>query len=147
MSTALSTETGGDAYETSLMGAFSSSSTGSTRNEPRREGRSWSLKTSFTETRYPIGTCAASTQATSTDIVRSFHSNLLPRLLSLNFPLFLSLSSALLMKRKYYWRIEPSVRFFCDLKYDPFLKMQDEKKVYGESSSASSSFPRSRTSR
>ncbi|KZT59009.1 glycosyltransferase family 15 protein [Calocera cornea HHB12733] len=31
----------------------------------------------------------------------------------------------------YYWRVEPGVKFFCDLDYDPFLVMQDEKKVYG----------------
>jgi len=32
---------------------------------------------------------------------------------------------------KYYWRVEPDIKFFCDLDYDPFLIMQDEKKVYG----------------
>ncbi|TFL07638.1 glycosyltransferase family 15 protein [Pterulicium gracile] len=37
----------------------------------------------------------------------------------------------LLQDYKYYWRIEPDVKFFCDLDYDPFLIMQDEKKVYG----------------
>ncbi|KAH9951934.1 glycosyltransferase family 15 protein [Amylocystis lapponica] len=37
----------------------------------------------------------------------------------------------LLDKYKYYWRIEPDVTFFCDLDYDPFLLMQDQKKVYG----------------
>jgi len=50
----------------------------------------------------------------------------------------------LLADYDYYWRIEPSVKFFCDLResnwvtktplisaYDPFLVMQDEKKVYG----------------
>jgi len=37
----------------------------------------------------------------------------------------------LLKKYKYYWRVEPDVKFFCDLDYDPFLVMQDEKKVYG----------------
>ena len=26
----------------------------------------------------------------------------------------------------------PSVKFFCDIDYDPFLFMQDEKKVYGK---------------
>jgi len=30
----------------------------------------------------------------------------------------------------YYWRVEPGVKFFCDLDYDPFLIMQDQKKVY-----------------
>jgi len=37
----------------------------------------------------------------------------------------------LLQKYRYYWRVEPGVTFFCDLHYDPFLVMQDEKKVYG----------------
>ncbi|KAL0581728.1 hypothetical protein V5O48_000310 [Marasmius crinis-equi] len=36
----------------------------------------------------------------------------------------------LLKDYKYYWRIEPDVKFFCDLDYDPFLIMQDQKKVY-----------------
>jgi len=31
----------------------------------------------------------------------------------------------------YYWRIEPHVKFYCDLHYDPFLYMQDHKKKYG----------------
>ncbi|KAJ8078792.1 hypothetical protein PM082_013075 [Marasmius tenuissimus] len=37
----------------------------------------------------------------------------------------------LLKEYKYYWRIEPDVKFFCDLDYDPFLMMQDQGKVYG----------------
>ncbi|KAL0071397.1 hypothetical protein AAF712_001254 [Marasmius tenuissimus] len=37
----------------------------------------------------------------------------------------------LLKDYKYYWRIEPDVKFFCDLDYDPFLIMEDQKKVYG----------------
>lgn len=51
----------------------------------------------------------------------------------------------LLATYDYYWRIEPSIKLFCDigkstthvkvkadgLAYDPFLLMQDEKKVYG----------------
>ncbi|KAG5642957.1 hypothetical protein DXG03_001839 [Asterophora parasitica] len=36
----------------------------------------------------------------------------------------------LLKPYKYYWRVEPDVKFFCDLDYDPFLIMQDQKKVY-----------------
>jgi len=32
---------------------------------------------------------------------------------------------------RYYWRVEPDVKFFCDIDYDPFLVMQDQKKVYG----------------
>ncbi|KZT42076.1 glycosyltransferase family 15 protein [Sistotremastrum suecicum HHB10207 ss-3] len=37
----------------------------------------------------------------------------------------------LLKDVKYYWRVEPSVKFFCDIDYDPFLVMQDGNKVYG----------------
>ncbi|KIJ55525.1 glycosyltransferase family 15 protein [Sphaerobolus stellatus SS14] len=37
----------------------------------------------------------------------------------------------LLKDYDYYWRVEPGVRFFCDLEYDPFLYMQDNNKVYG----------------
>ncbi|KAG5728003.1 Glycolipid 2-alpha-mannosyltransferase [Termitomyces sp. T112] len=37
----------------------------------------------------------------------------------------------LLKPYKYYWRVEPDVKFFCDLDYDPFLLMQDQNKVYG----------------
>jgi len=37
----------------------------------------------------------------------------------------------LLKPYKFYWRIEPDVKFFCDLDYDPFLIMQDQNKVYG----------------
>lgn len=37
----------------------------------------------------------------------------------------------LLKKYRYYWRIEPNVRFHCDIDYDPFLFMEDNGKVYG----------------
>ncbi|KAJ7155949.1 glycosyltransferase family 15 protein [Mycena crocata] len=37
----------------------------------------------------------------------------------------------LLKPYRYYWRVEPDVKFFCDLDYDPFLVMQDQNKVYG----------------
>ncbi|KAJ7235487.1 glycosyltransferase family 15 protein [Mycena rebaudengoi] len=37
----------------------------------------------------------------------------------------------LLDKYRYYWRVEPDVKFFCNLDYDPFLFMQDEGKKYG----------------
>lgn len=37
----------------------------------------------------------------------------------------------LLKDYDYYWRVEPNVKFFCDLDYDPFLFMQENKKVYG----------------
>ncbi|KAF9069601.1 glycosyltransferase family 15 protein [Rhodocollybia butyracea] len=36
----------------------------------------------------------------------------------------------LLQQYRYYWRIEPDVKFFCDLDYDPFLYMQEHEKVY-----------------
>ncbi|KAG2221634.1 hypothetical protein INT45_001159 [Circinella minor] len=31
----------------------------------------------------------------------------------------------------YYWRVEPSVEFYCDIDYDPFLYMQENNKKYG----------------
>ncbi|KAJ1945109.1 alpha-1,2-mannosyltransferase ktr1 [Linderina pennispora] len=37
----------------------------------------------------------------------------------------------LLANLDYYWRIEPDVSYFCDLPYDPFKFMRDNKKVYG----------------
>ncbi|CED85436.1 glycosyltransferase family 15 protein [Phaffia rhodozyma] len=37
----------------------------------------------------------------------------------------------LLANVDYYWRIEPGVKFFCDLPYDPFLVMKQKKAVYG----------------
>ncbi|KAJ7907112.1 glycosyltransferase family 15 protein [Mycena leptocephala] len=37
----------------------------------------------------------------------------------------------LMQKYRYYWRVEPDVRFFCTLDYDPFLFMQDEDMKYG----------------
>ncbi|KAJ7449825.1 glycosyltransferase family 15 protein [Mycena latifolia] len=36
----------------------------------------------------------------------------------------------LLQPYRYYWRVEPSVKFFCGLNYDPFLYMEDHDKVY-----------------
>ncbi|KAH8119742.1 glycosyltransferase family 15 protein [Phellopilus nigrolimitatus] len=36
----------------------------------------------------------------------------------------------LLQQYRYYWRVEPGVKFFCDMDYDPFLMMQDQQKVY-----------------
>ena len=61
----------------------------------------------------------------------------------------------LVMKYRYYWRVEyvppyaslsflskmryrPDVTFFCDLDYDPLLFMQDKQKVYGANSMACS---------
>ncbi|SCZ90611.1 BZ3500_MvSof-1268-A1-R1_Chr9g10897 [Microbotryum saponariae] len=37
----------------------------------------------------------------------------------------------LLDQYDYYWRIEPGVKFFCDLAYDPFVFMRDSGKKYG----------------
>lgn len=31
----------------------------------------------------------------------------------------------------WYWRVEPDVRFWCDIEYDPFAFLQKEGKVYG----------------
>ncbi|TRM66780.1 glycosyltransferase family 15 protein [Schizophyllum amplum] len=36
----------------------------------------------------------------------------------------------LLDKYRWYWRIEPDVHFHCDLDFDPFVYMQENKKVY-----------------
>ncbi|GME89964.1 unnamed protein product [[Candida] boidinii] len=32
---------------------------------------------------------------------------------------------------KYYWRVEPDVKFYCDINNDPFKYMVDHKKIYG----------------
>ncbi|KAH7889673.1 glycosyltransferase family 15 protein [Phlebopus sp. FC_14] len=37
----------------------------------------------------------------------------------------------LLQQYKWYWRVEPDVRYFCDVDYDPFLFMEDHDRVYG----------------
>lgn len=36
----------------------------------------------------------------------------------------------LMMNYEWYWRVEPSVEFFCDISYDPFKFMSDNKKKY-----------------
>jgi len=36
----------------------------------------------------------------------------------------------LLKPYRYYWRVEPDVKFFCDMQYDPFVYMEDNDKVY-----------------
>lgn len=37
----------------------------------------------------------------------------------------------LLTPYKWYWRVEPDVRYYCDLYNDPFLFMEEHDKVYG----------------
>ncbi|KAI8364122.1 glycosyltransferase family 15 protein [Blakeslea trispora] len=37
----------------------------------------------------------------------------------------------LLTSYDFYWRVEPSVEFFCDIDYDPFLYMKRNNKKYG----------------
>lgn len=37
----------------------------------------------------------------------------------------------LLQEYEYYWRVEPSVEFYCDIDYDPFLFMKENDKEYG----------------
>lgn len=37
----------------------------------------------------------------------------------------------LVRKREWYWRVEPDVKFFCDLTYDPFVEMEKRNKKYG----------------
>ncbi|KAF9780462.1 glycosyltransferase family 15 protein [Thelephora terrestris] len=78
----------------------------------------------------------------------SFHLSLLPRHIVLTKLMVLFVGSVpyrnmcrynsafffkheLLKNFRYYWRMEPDVRFFCDLNFDPFLLMQDQNKVYG----------------
>lgn len=36
-----------------------------------------------------------------------------------------------LMNYDYYWRVEPSVNYYCDQLYDPFTFMRENSKVYG----------------
>jgi hypothetical protein len=38
----------------------------------------------------------------------------------------------LMAEYEFYWRVEPSVEFFCDLDYDPFLYMKENDKKYGK---------------
>ncbi|KAJ2358617.1 alpha-1,2-mannosyltransferase ktr1 [Coemansia sp. RSA 2618] len=38
---------------------------------------------------------------------------------------------SLLQDLDYYWRIEPDVHYYCDIPYDPFKYMRDNKLVYG----------------
>ncbi|KOS20932.1 O-glycoside alpha-1 [Escovopsis weberi] len=37
----------------------------------------------------------------------------------------------LLLKYEWYWRVEPEISYFCDITYDPFLKMIETNKTYG----------------
>ncbi|GAB1321025.1 O-glycoside alpha-1,2-mannosyltransferase 4 [Madurella fahalii] len=37
----------------------------------------------------------------------------------------------LLAKYEWYWRLEPEISYFCDITYDPFLKMIEHNKTYG----------------
>ncbi|KAK7208028.1 putative alpha-1,2-mannosyltransferase [Myxozyma melibiosi] len=37
----------------------------------------------------------------------------------------------MLAKYEWYWRVEPDVKYFCDITYDPFVYMQEHGKVYG----------------
>ena len=37
----------------------------------------------------------------------------------------------LLLQYEWYWRIEPDVRYFCDITYDPFVEMAKRNKTYG----------------
>jgi alpha 1,2-mannosyltransferase len=36
----------------------------------------------------------------------------------------------LLLKYEYYWRVEPGVNYMCDFDFDPFVYMQEHKKLY-----------------
>ncbi|KAF3902672.1 hypothetical protein AA313_de0200330 [Arthrobotrys entomopaga] len=37
----------------------------------------------------------------------------------------------LLDKYKWYWRLEPDIKYFCDITYDPFIHMERYNKTYG----------------
>lgn len=37
----------------------------------------------------------------------------------------------LLQKYEWYWRVEPEIKYFCDITYDPFLHMARHNKIYG----------------
>ncbi|KAF3910771.1 hypothetical protein ABW20_dc0100966 [Dactylellina cionopaga] len=37
----------------------------------------------------------------------------------------------LLDKYKWYWRLEPDIKYFCDITYDPFMHMERHNKTYG----------------
>jgi len=37
----------------------------------------------------------------------------------------------LLMKYDWYWRLEPDIKYFCDITYDPFMEMISANKTYG----------------
>ncbi|KAL5366702.1 glycolipid 2-alpha-mannosyltransferase-domain-containing protein [Aspergillus floccosus] len=37
----------------------------------------------------------------------------------------------LLMKYEWYWRLEPEIKYFCDITYDPFIEMANANKTYG----------------
>ncbi|KAK3358441.1 nucleotide-diphospho-sugar transferase [Lasiosphaeria ovina] len=37
----------------------------------------------------------------------------------------------LLQKYEWYWRLEPEIKYFCDITYDPFMAMIERNKTYG----------------
>nr|POF18623.1 o-glycoside alpha-1,2-mannosyltransferase like 4 [Quercus suber] len=37
----------------------------------------------------------------------------------------------LLQKYDWYWRVEPEIKYFCDMTYDPFIHMERANKTYG----------------
>lgn len=37
----------------------------------------------------------------------------------------------LLLKYEWYWRLEPDIKYYCDITYDPFMKMIETNKTYG----------------
>jgi len=37
----------------------------------------------------------------------------------------------LLHKYEWYWRLEPEIKYFCDITYDPFIEMAQHNKTYG----------------
>ena len=37
----------------------------------------------------------------------------------------------LMLNYEWYWRVEPSIELYCDIHYDPFRLMVEQKKKYG----------------
>ncbi|KAG7085494.1 hypothetical protein E1B28_003057 [Marasmius oreades] len=37
----------------------------------------------------------------------------------------------LMLKYRWYWRIEPDIHYHCDVNFDPFLFLEDHNKIYG----------------
>jgi|TARA_R110002003_G_scaffold235_14_gene17070 mannosyltransferase len=68
-----------------------------------------------------ITTCADSTQGKSSDL----------SILSQADQHSKFYEHELLRKYDWYWRLEPEIKYFCDITYDPFIHMERHNKTYG----------------